>query len=161
VWQASTSNSALSPLRHRTSSSRHRARPTPGTGRGVEGSALTRQRVVAAVGCLNSRLRLAAAIAAAPGQSRRFGGFLDSLALVGRLDGAHPLEPGGELIDRPRRLRSLRLFGFFAMPASIDRELCRFNRATGRARRPPHSLHAIPTSAREAVIGNQESLASM
>jgi hypothetical protein len=41
-------------LRHRTSSSRQRARPTPGTGRGVEGSALMRQRVLAAVGCLNS-----------------------------------------------------------------------------------------------------------
>jgi hypothetical protein len=52
--QASISNSALSPLRHRVSSSRHRARPMPGTGKGVESSALTRQRVVAAVGWLNS-----------------------------------------------------------------------------------------------------------
>ena len=52
--QASTSKQALSPPRHRTSSSRQRARPTPGTGRGVEGSALMRQRVLAAVGCLNS-----------------------------------------------------------------------------------------------------------
>src|SRR6266566_5376997 len=33
------------------------------------------------------------------------GGFLDGLALVGRLDGAHPLEPRGEPVDCPRRLR--------------------------------------------------------
>jgi hypothetical protein len=31
----------------------------------------------------------------------------DGLALVGRLDGAQPLEPGRELIDCPRRLRWL------------------------------------------------------
>ena len=52
--QASTSNSALSPARQRISSSCHRARPTPGTGNGVEGRALTRQRVTAAVGCPKS-----------------------------------------------------------------------------------------------------------
>jgi hypothetical protein len=52
--QASTSNSALSPPRHLISSSRHRARPTPGTGSGVDGSALTRRRVVDAVGCPKS-----------------------------------------------------------------------------------------------------------
>jgi hypothetical protein len=48
--QASTSISALSPARHRINSSCHRGRPTPGTGNGVEGSALTRQRVMDAVG---------------------------------------------------------------------------------------------------------------
>jgi hypothetical protein len=51
---ASTSKVAASPPRQRTSSSRHQARPTPGTGRGVEGSALMRQHVVAAVGCPKS-----------------------------------------------------------------------------------------------------------
>jgi hypothetical protein len=34
----------------RISSSRHLARPTPETGRGVDGSVVPRQRVVAAVG---------------------------------------------------------------------------------------------------------------
>ncbi len=52
--QASTSKSALSPARQRISSSCHRARPTPGTGNGVDGRALTRQRVTAAVGCPKS-----------------------------------------------------------------------------------------------------------
>src|SRR5215467_11564880 len=51
---ASTSKAADRPPRQRTSSSPQRARPIPGTGRGVEGSTLTRQRVVAAVGCTNS-----------------------------------------------------------------------------------------------------------
>jgi hypothetical protein len=36
--QASTSKSALSPARQRISSSRHRARPTPGAGNGVDGN---------------------------------------------------------------------------------------------------------------------------
>src|SRR5258708_33935364 len=47
-----TSNSKVAgpPPRQRISSSPQRARPIPGTGRGVEGSTLTRQRVVAAVG---------------------------------------------------------------------------------------------------------------
>jgi hypothetical protein len=44
---ASTSKFADSPPRQRTSSTPQRARPIPGTDRGVEGSALTRQRVVA------------------------------------------------------------------------------------------------------------------
>jgi hypothetical protein len=52
--QASTTKSALSPPRQRISSSRHWLRPMPGTGNGVEGRALTRQRVTAAVGCPNS-----------------------------------------------------------------------------------------------------------
>src|ERR1700730_15123531 len=47
--QASTSKSALSPARHRINSSCQRARPTPGTGKGVAGSAVTRQRVTDAV----------------------------------------------------------------------------------------------------------------
>ena len=51
---ASNSKVADSAARHRSNSTSHRARPTPGTGRGVEGSALTRQRVIAAVGCQKS-----------------------------------------------------------------------------------------------------------
>ena len=47
---ASNSKVADPPPRQRISSSSQRARPIPGTGRGVEGSTLTRQRVVAAVG---------------------------------------------------------------------------------------------------------------
>ena len=47
---ASNSKSALSPARQRISSTSQRGRPTPGTGSGVDGSAETRQRVVAAVG---------------------------------------------------------------------------------------------------------------
>jgi len=47
---ASNSKSALSPARQRISSTSHRGRPTPGIGSGVDGSAETRQRVVAAVG---------------------------------------------------------------------------------------------------------------
>ena len=42
--------SMLSPARARISSTSQRARPTPSTGRGVEGSTDTRQRVAAAVG---------------------------------------------------------------------------------------------------------------
>ncbi|WP_366938153.1 hypothetical protein [uncultured Brevundimonas sp.] len=42
--------SAASAPRQRMSSIRHRARPMPGTGKGADGSALTRQRVAAAVG---------------------------------------------------------------------------------------------------------------
>jgi hypothetical protein len=48
---ASNSKVAAPPPRQRISSSPQRARPIPGTARGVEGSTLTRQRVVAAVGC--------------------------------------------------------------------------------------------------------------
>jgi hypothetical protein len=48
---ASTTKSALSPARHRINSSSHRARPTPGTGKGVDGSVDTRHRVADAVGC--------------------------------------------------------------------------------------------------------------
>jgi hypothetical protein len=47
---ASNSKSALSPARQRINSTSQRGRPTPGTGSGVDGSAETRQRVVAAVG---------------------------------------------------------------------------------------------------------------
>jgi hypothetical protein len=42
--------SALSPARHRINSSSQRARPTPGTGNGVEGSIETLHRVADAVG---------------------------------------------------------------------------------------------------------------
>jgi hypothetical protein len=41
---------AESPRRQRISSTPQRARPIPGTGRGVEGGTLTRQRIVAGVG---------------------------------------------------------------------------------------------------------------
>ena len=51
---ASTTKSALSPARHRINSSSHRARPTPGTGSGVEGSVDTRHLVADAVGCPKS-----------------------------------------------------------------------------------------------------------
>jgi hypothetical protein len=46
---ASTSKSALSPARARISSTSQRARPTPGTCKGEEGSTEMRQRVTAAV----------------------------------------------------------------------------------------------------------------
>jgi len=55
--QDSNSKSALSPARQRINSTRHRARPTPGTGKGVDGSTLTRQRVTEAVGWLPPMLR--------------------------------------------------------------------------------------------------------
>ena len=51
---------AESPRRQRIGSPPQRARPIPGTGRGVEGSTLTRQRIVAGVGspksAVNDRL---------------------------------------------------------------------------------------------------------
>ena len=47
---ASNSKSALSPARQRNGSTSHRGRPTPGTGSGVDGSAETRHRDIAAVG---------------------------------------------------------------------------------------------------------------
>lgn len=52
--QASTSNAALSPPRHRKSSRNQRGLPTPGTGRGEDGRTETRQRVTAAVGSPNN-----------------------------------------------------------------------------------------------------------
>jgi hypothetical protein len=76
--QASTSKSALSPARQRINSSCHRARPTPGTGNGAEGSAPTRQRVTDAVGCPKSAASGVAA-PAADGEAdgaRAFGGEL-------------------------------------------------------------------------------------
>jgi len=45
---------ALSPARHRINSSSQRARPTPGTGSGVEGIVDTRHLVADAVGCPKS-----------------------------------------------------------------------------------------------------------
>jgi hypothetical protein len=47
---ASTTKSALPPARHRINSSSHRARPTPGSGKGFEGSVDTRHLVADAVG---------------------------------------------------------------------------------------------------------------
>ncbi len=49
--RCSTSNSAHSPALARINSTSHRGRPTPGTGRGEAGRALTHQRMVLAVGC--------------------------------------------------------------------------------------------------------------
>jgi hypothetical protein len=48
---AASSKVAAPPRRRRISSSAQRARPIPGTDRGVESSTLTRRRVVMAVGC--------------------------------------------------------------------------------------------------------------
>src|ERR1700710_359843 len=68
---ALTTKSALSTARHRINSSSHRARPTPGTGSGVDGSVDTRHFVADAVGCPKyaasvSRLHRLRAIATDP-----------------------------------------------------------------------------------------------
>src|SRR5262249_5646460 len=55
------------------------------------------------------------------------GGFLDGVALVGRLDGADPLPVGTELIDGPRRLRWFRWLGLLRHAGSIGRQLYTFN----------------------------------
>src|SRR5262249_42216529 len=47
--------------------------------------------------------------------------LLDGLALVSRLNGAHQLQPGGELIDGPRRLRWLRWLGLLRHAGSMGR----------------------------------------
>jgi hypothetical protein len=93
---ASNSKFADSPrARHRINSTSQRARPTPGTGRGVDGSIVMRQCVVAD---RNRQVRLGGASAAARGRSRR--SFPRRVAVSAKVSWG-----GGQLPRRPRRAR--------------------------------------------------------